>query len=119
MRKPAPLVSGNTSSVALAIACTRQSHPSQRIAGIKLSRPFVIHRRLVRIFTAVPRKEVTPLQIGVEGPGIDLARVRQFCFLLRTQTQLDFTRHSLGYVVLHTKNILRAIVVILGPQMSL
>src|SRR5260221_11868267 len=117
MRKPAPLVSGNTSSVALAIACTRQSHPSQRIAGIKLSRPFVVHRRLVRIFiTAVPHKEVTPLQIGVEGPRIDLARVRQLCFLLWIQTQFDSPRHGLGYVVLHTSNMLRAIGVILAPQ---
>src|SRR5712671_5764132 len=112
-------LSGNKAYVALPVAYPRQPGPSQSIGGIKLSRPFVILCCHFRIFVGVPLKEVVPLQVGIEGIRIDWARSCQVCLLLRTKTQPDLARNSLGYIVLDIEDVFRQIVVVLGPQVRL
>ena len=65
-----------------------------------MSRAFVVFCRHTSIFVGVPLKEVVALQIGVEGFRIDWARLPELGLLLRCQTDPNFARKGLGYIVL-------------------
>src|SRR6266566_7309535 len=95
-RMPVTLLSRNTTCHGLPLAYPRQSDPRQRIGGIKLRRPFVVLRRQVRIFVAVPLKEVVPLQVSIEGFRIDWLRPSQLRLLSRGQAHFDFPRTELA-----------------------